>query len=150
MTTRQLAGLAMFGEVRTFERGERIVVEGTASDGFYVLLSGHLSVVAGGWTVGELLEGEIFGEIGLLEGGPRQATVAVASADADALFISTETFRRLLDSLPSFAWGIHEMVEQRRQKSPSDVGWRRASAGARAWEPESAERHAMPGRVEAT
>ena len=150
MTTRQLAGLAMFGEVRTFDRGQRILVEGSASDGFYVLLSGHLSVVAAGWTVGELLEGEIFGEIGLLEGGPRQATVAVASADADVLLISTATFRRLLDSLPSFSWGIHEIAEQRRQKSPSEIGWRTGAAGARAWESESAERQAMPGRVEAT
>jgi CRP-like cAMP-binding protein len=114
MSASQLSSLAMFGTVQTFKQGHPIVVQGDEADGFYVLLSGHLEVaVDGNRIVSELGEGDVFGEWGLLEGGTRQATVSVASVDAEVLFMSIRSFQNLLKTVPAFAWGVWETVGQR-------------------------------------
>ncbi|HEY7676607.1 MAG TPA: cyclic nucleotide-binding domain-containing protein, partial [Candidatus Methylomirabilis sp.] len=114
MSAGQLARFALFGEVRTFRHGEPVVVEGEEADGFCILLSGHLAVTAGGGQVGELSEGDVFGEMGLLQGGKRHATVRVAAADAEVLFMSTANFQALLQTLPAFSWGVRELAARRR------------------------------------
>ena len=116
MTTTQLAAVALFGEVRTFRRGQRIILEGDEVDGLYILLSGHLTASVRGVVVGDLSEGEIFGEIGLLE-GKRSATVTVVSFDADVLFVSRVSFEHLLEAVPAFSWGIRETATARRDAS---------------------------------
>jgi CRP-like cAMP-binding protein len=67
-------------------------------------------------------EGDVAGEGGLLEGGIRKATVTVASADAEALFMSADAFQTLLKTVPAFAWGVWESVSRRmsvdRRESP--------------------------------
>jgi CRP-like cAMP-binding protein len=113
MTTGQLSGVAIFSEVRVFREGQAVVVEGEAADGFYILLSGHLLAKVGGRVVGELSEGDVFGEIGLLEGGKRSATVTVASVDAEVLCMNTHGFQDLLQAGPAFSWGIRETAAQR-------------------------------------
>ncbi|OLC14602.1 MAG: hypothetical protein AUH29_09965 [Candidatus Rokubacteria bacterium 13_1_40CM_69_27] len=122
MTSAQLAGLALFGELRVFRKDQSVIVEGEEADGSYVLLSGHLTASVGGWELGELGEGDIFGEMGFLEGGRRQATIKVVSADAEMLFMSTRNFQRLLEAFPAFSWGIHEMAAYRREsRRPLDA-----------------------------
>ena len=63
-----------------FVRGDVIVREGDWADAFYVLVSGHLQATVGGRVVRELTEGDGFGEIALLQGGTRTATITVATA----------------------------------------------------------------------
>jgi CRP-like cAMP-binding protein len=71
------------------------------------------------------------------EGGIHTATVTVASADAEALFMSANAFQNLLKTVPAFAWGVWESVSRRMsvdRASPSlitgrrapDTGWKRA------------------------
>ena len=55
--------------------GVTVITEGDVADAFYVVLSGHLDVFNGDRQVNELDAGDWFGEIGLLEGRPRTATV---------------------------------------------------------------------------
>ena len=117
MTSGQLAKLAMFGEARNFKRNQTVIIEGEEPDGFFILLSGHLSATVGGWVVGELSEGDTFGEMALLEGGRRRATIQVVSADAEALFMSTHDFQRLLETLPALSWGIREIAGRWRNTS---------------------------------
>jgi CRP-like cAMP-binding protein len=136
MTTSQLAAIALFGEVRTYRWGQSVVQEGDPADGLYILLSGHLLASVRAGPVGELSEGEIFGEIGLLEGGRRSATVTVVSADAEVLFMSRVGFERLLEAVPAFSWGIREAATVRRGASgtghPQRSEWcsRRCARGA--------------------
>ena len=115
MTSSQLSSFAIFGKVHTFKRGQHIVVQGDEADGFYILLSGHLTVGIEGRLVGEVSEGDVFGELGLLEGGAREADVTVVSADAEVLFMSTRSFQHLLQTVPAFAWGIWETAASRRE-----------------------------------
>jgi CRP-like cAMP-binding protein len=114
MTSSQLSGFAIFSRIKEFKQGQHIIVEGDEADGFYILLSGHLAVGTEGRFIGELGEGDVFGELGLLEGGTREANVTVVSADAEVLFMSTRSFEHLLHTVPAFAWGIWETAAGRR------------------------------------
>jgi CRP-like cAMP-binding protein/glyoxylase-like metal-dependent hydrolase (beta-lactamase superfamily II) len=142
MTASQLASLALFGTVQTFKHGDPVILRGDEADGFYILLSGHLAVsVDDGPPASELGEGDVFGERGLLEGGKRAATVSVASADAEVLFMSALAFQTLLQTVPAFAWGIWETAgpreflrRPRRQLTQTDEGNRRRDgSGNRTW-----------------
>jgi CRP-like cAMP-binding protein len=114
MTSSQLSGFAIVSQIEKFKQGHHVLVEGEEADGFYILLSGHLAVGAEGRFISELSEGDVFGEVGLLEGGTREATVTVVSADAEVLFMSTQSFHHLLHTVPAFAWGIWETAAGRR------------------------------------
>jgi CRP-like cAMP-binding protein len=114
MSSNQLSSFAIFSKLRRFRQGQAILVRGTRANGFCVLLSGHLSVRVDGTVVGELGEGDVFGEMGLLRGGTREADVVVVSADAEVLFMTTRSFRSLLRTVPAFAWGIRETAAGRR------------------------------------
>src|SRR6266581_1022919 len=96
MTSSQLSSFAIFGKVQTFKRGQHIVVQGDEADGFYILLSGHLTVGIEGRLVGEVSEGDVFGELGLLEGGAREADVSVVYAAADVVFYTIRILHPLL------------------------------------------------------
>jgi CRP-like cAMP-binding protein len=117
MTSSQLSAFAIFSVLRNFKQGQHIIVEGDEADGFYILLSGHLAVATEGRFIGELSEGDVFGELGLLEGGTREASVTVVSADSEVLFMSTRSFQHLLQTVPAFAWGIWETAAGRRDRT---------------------------------
>jgi CRP-like cAMP-binding protein len=113
LTTSQLTGFALFGETRTLPRGAVVVREGDPADAFYVLLSGHLQAAAGGRIVRDLAEGDGFGEIALLQGGRRTATITVASADAEILVMRRQDFDTMLATMPAFVWGVWETATTR-------------------------------------
>lgn len=113
MTASQLSSFAIFSQIKAFNQGQHILVEGDDADGFYILLSGHLMVETGGRFISELSEGDVFGESGL-ESRTREATVTVVSADAEVVFMSTQTFQHLVHTMPVFAWGIWERAPARR------------------------------------
>jgi CRP-like cAMP-binding protein len=115
LTSSQLTGFAMFGETVTLPRGAAVVREGDPAEAFYVLLSGHLHAAVGGRAVGELAEGDGFGETALLQGGQRTATITVVSADAEVLVMSRRDFRVMLGTMPAFAWGIWEAATAREE-----------------------------------
>ena len=96
-----------------------MVREGDPADAFYVLLSGHLQAAVGGRSVRELAEGDGFGEIALLQGGRRTATITVVSADAEVLVMRRQEFDTMLATMPAFAWGIWEAATTRVEASRS-------------------------------
>jgi CRP-like cAMP-binding protein len=116
MNTTQLAAFAVFSEVKRFEQGMPVVIAGEAADGFYILLSGSLTVITGGEVVGELSEGDVFGEIGLMEGGKRMATIEVVSADAEVLRMSQQNFDALLQTVPAFSFELRATAAQRHER----------------------------------
>ncbi len=116
MTSGQLSAFAVFSEIKRYQRWEAVVVEGEEADGLYILLSGHLHVMAGGKTIGELTEADVFGELGLLEAQKRMATVQVASADAEILFVSRAHCATLLHKVPAFSFGVRTVAAQRQEQ----------------------------------
>ena len=87
---------------RTYRAGEAIVRQGDSADEFFILVAGQAVVTrrdASGrdQDVVRLEPGDYFGEIGLLHGTPRNATVAAAGAhDVETLVTDRAGFDRLL------------------------------------------------------
>jgi CRP-like cAMP-binding protein len=103
----ELAELARRMRGRTYRRGERIVRQGEPGDALYVLLRGRVKVVAETASGEEpvltvLGPGELFGEMALLDGGPRAATVVALEA-VHAAVLGRDDFRALLRRSPDAA-----------------------------------------------
>jgi CRP-like cAMP-binding protein len=100
LTSDELDKIINVGEDKNYKGEDVICKEGEAGDGFYAVLSGavRISVIVPG--VGEealaiLREGDYFGEMALIDGGPRSAT-AIAHGDSRLMKIEKEAFERLL------------------------------------------------------
>jgi len=85
--------------------GQAVVTEGEEGDKFYLVRAGTFEVVQGGRQVATYAPGDVFGEIALLKGGPRIATVraleagevlALSKADFDAVIKEQGAFGRQL------------------------------------------------------
>ena len=79
--------------------GRTIVRAGAEGDALFVVLDGSATVERDGQVVAELAAGDYFGELALLDPGPRAATV-VATSDADLAVLGVRMFRVLLRELP--------------------------------------------------
>lgn len=87
-------------EVR-FMEGAAVVRHGDEGDAFYVILEGEAKVSApSGRVVNRLRPGEFFGEISLLDGGPRTADV-VAETPLTVLALSRASLLRLVEREPA-------------------------------------------------
>jgi ATP-binding cassette subfamily B protein len=98
--------------------GNVVVREGEPGDAFYVLASGRLRVVKRADTGEEialntLRPGDSFGEMALLEGAPRMATVR-ASGDVEVLRLDRAAFGDLLATLPDLKKYLELQVAHRR------------------------------------
>ena len=89
---RKVAGLTSTVE---FDAGDTVIQEGEPGDAFYVTVSGQAKVVTGGKTLHRLIPGDHFGEISLLDGRPRSASV-VAETPLSLLRLPRNSFLRLV------------------------------------------------------
>ncbi|MCC7416074.1 MAG: mechanosensitive ion channel [Acidobacteria bacterium] len=115
LTEAQRLDLVETGRRLLFARGEAIVREGEAGSSMFVLVAGEASVTLAG-AEGELRRlgaGDFFGEMSLLTGAPRSATVSAAS-DCDVLEIGVDSFRRLILGEPSMVDAVASAVSLRR------------------------------------
>jgi len=71
----ELAEVVNAGQWQAYAPGRDILVEGEGTDGFFILVSGDVSVTRSGREIAVLGEGEAFGEMAYLTGGKRSATV---------------------------------------------------------------------------
>lgn len=62
-----------------FRPGEHIVEEGSTSGGFYVITEGEALVTVSGNEVARLPPGSYFGEVAVIDEGPRSATITAAT-----------------------------------------------------------------------
>jgi putative ABC transport system ATP-binding protein len=99
-------------EIAHVKADERIVREGFSAEGFFVLLSGSARVEQDRVPVARLERGDAFGELGLLSGKPRTATV-IAGCDLWILRIRRDRFRQVLESKPAIAIGLLETLTER-------------------------------------
>ena len=86
----------------TFAPGDVIFNEGDKPDKMYVVLSGELEVQLQGTVIDTLTQGGTFGEMALIDGSPRSATV-VAKTSCELAAINEKTFVLLVDEMPYFA-----------------------------------------------
>ena len=96
----QLEGLARSLEPLTAEPGEAIVTQGEEGDRYYAIASGELEVTVNDARVNELGRGEGFGEIALLHGVKRTATVR-ALTQVSLYALEGEVFLEVLTGHPA-------------------------------------------------
>jgi len=103
-------------EVRTVAPGDRIIAEGEQGHSFFVLASGRVRVEKaspdGPLTLAILGEGAFFGEMALLQDGPRTASV-VAETACDVLELDRTLLERLVENHAPVAKALQRFYQQR-------------------------------------
>jgi len=101
-----------------YAQGERIIEEGAPGDSFFVIDRGEVEVrktLAGQVRpLARLMEGQFFGEMALLTGANRAATVSAAT-DVDVFTIDKSGFQHVIASNPAIAVDISTILSERRQ-----------------------------------
>ena len=100
LNKKELRLIAKAAEVVTVKAGTVIVTEGTNGHEFYLVLAGRATVRRNGRKVTTLDPGRYFGELALLDKGPRSATV-VAETDMELAVIGQREFLGVLDQVPA-------------------------------------------------
>jgi CRP-like cAMP-binding protein len=107
-----------------FAPGEVVIRQGEMADRFYIIVEGELEVVRAGFAGGEnvvshLAAGDYFGEIGLMEGGARLATVQAVTPVKLAVF-DRAAFRQWLVEAPFALDELTEVMKRRLARDESD------------------------------
>lgn len=100
LSTRELRAVAALGKEVSYPAGKMIVKEGESGVGLHLIISGKAKVTKRGSTVSTVGPGKYFGEISLIDKGPRTATVA-AETDVLTLSLSAWAFNPLLTKHPA-------------------------------------------------
>lgn len=103
-----------------FARGDVITRQGAIAHWLYIVVSGEAEAW---WQPPQgprrLLEkrgpGSVFGEIGLMTGAPRRATV-IASTDMEAYRLDKEGFQSIIRQRPELADSLSQILERRLQR----------------------------------
>jgi CRP-like cAMP-binding protein len=109
---RQRRRIAEACEVAQVKTGEAIVREGFTGQAAFVLLTGTACVERSGAPVVDIGSGAVIGELSLLCGEPRSATVR-ATCDLWVLRIRREDFQRLVAQEPTIAVHLLETLSRR-------------------------------------
>jgi CRP-like cAMP-binding protein len=118
-----LAAVADRSVALEVDKGRELVSEGAEAREFVVILDGHAAVSVGGVPIAYLGAGSCFGEMSLIDGRRRTATVTAASPMRVIVF-SREDFLVLLREEPSFCVRILAMVVGRLRLANSQLAER--------------------------
>lgn len=115
-TDLELRQLIEYGYRQLFPAGQTICQENDPGDSFYIILSGTVEVLSqrADKYIATIHEGEFFGEISLLLGTPRSATVR-AMEDTILFVVERHDLQKLLVEQPSLADQIAKKLSERKQ-----------------------------------
>jgi CRP/FNR family transcriptional regulator, cyclic AMP receptor protein len=105
LNKKELARVGRVSDEVRVPSGKVLVAEGAAGHEFFLILEGQAVVRRGGRRVAMLGPGQYFGEMALLDRGPRTATV-VADTDMNLLVLGQREFSGLLDEVPALSYKL--------------------------------------------
>jgi CRP/FNR family transcriptional regulator, cyclic AMP receptor protein len=105
LSGRDLKRLADSMTEHTFPAGREVVAEGKGGVGFFVILDGTARVTQGGEDRGHLNAGDYFGEMALIDGDDRMASVH-AETELRCAAMTPWTFRPFVKDHPDIAWSL--------------------------------------------
>jgi len=117
---RDLQRLARAADELQVTAGTELTTEGVVGREAFVILDGTAVVIKEGQTAAELGPGDYFGELALLDGGPRTATVT-ASTDMTVLVLSKPAFNAVLDEIPTLAHKLLISTARRLRESEQSL-----------------------------
>ena len=116
LSARQLRKLAQSATEDRYEAGDVIVREGGHTETLFVVLEGTANVVKEGRTVARRVPSELFGEISMIDGRPRTASV-VADTPVRCLVLYHDGLRKLVSEDPQMAWTLLQTLAGRLRDS---------------------------------
>lgn len=112
----EVAGIMRYLNARTYEPGQTIVRKGDPADAMFFVNSGNVEVEIEPQPV-QLGAGDVFGEMGLLAGRPRNATVNAVS-QARLLVLEARDLKHIMAHTPRMAERIQAIAEERQGSAP--------------------------------
>lgn len=130
LNTDRLQALATVSRVFTLPEGDEIIEEGAElleeDDGLFLLIDGSVEVRkgavdgVGGQLIAQLGRGEFFGEMSLLDGQPRSASV-IATSEVLCLLLNRADMRRQLRHDPEIALNMLVVLSRRLRRMTESV-----------------------------
>jgi CRP-like cAMP-binding protein len=120
LTSEQLSRIAQLTEVRTYAPRAMVVSQGEPARALFAIVRGRLKVTSAGpdgrdTVLGIMAEGEVFGEVALLDGGTRSASCTAIEA-CELLVIDREQFLELLEHSPGIAVKLLQVLAGRLRR----------------------------------
>jgi len=109
---RELGEIASLADELALPAGRKLTAEGASGQEFVVLVDGAAEVKRGGRLIARLGPGDFLGEISLVTGRKRTATVTT-TAPSRLLVVSAPGFRRLMRALPTLHVKVLEALAAR-------------------------------------
>jgi CRP-like cAMP-binding protein len=120
LSSRDLKRLAKRFRSLEFADGESVTIEGKGGVGFFVVLEGGASVTVGSDVVRALGPGDHFGEMALIDEGPRSASV-VALGPLRCLGMTPWEFKPFVEDNPKVAWELMRILARRVRDAEARV-----------------------------
>jgi CRP-like cAMP-binding protein len=98
--------------------GERLIQQGAPADAFYVIERGEASVTQDAEHIRDLGDGDFFGELAMLRGGPRTASV-VAETDMRVRVVRGSDFAHAMRKIPTLARSVSALATDRLRNLPA-------------------------------
>jgi CRP/FNR family cyclic AMP-dependent transcriptional regulator len=111
---KELEAIASQADELTLPAGKTLTKQGDRGREFMVIVDGSAEVRKNGRKVNTLGSGDFLGEIALISGGPRTATVTTTS-ESDLLVLTDRAFRQLTKQMPSIHASVLKALSERLQ-----------------------------------
>lgn len=114
-----LTALATESTLSTYKSGQTIMFKGATVDGLHVMAVGKAGVFIKPPTqpviqVAELISGDVFGEVSIIENGTAGATIKCIEDGTFVLNIPQDAFRVLLTESPEFVARVKALIASRK------------------------------------
>jgi CRP/FNR family cyclic AMP-dependent transcriptional regulator len=113
---KELTQLGRLAEQIEIAEGKDLTKEGTTGREFFVITKGQAGVYKKGRKVATLGPGKFFGELALIDGGPRNATVK-ADANMEVIVLGQREFLGLLHDVPTLAMKVMKGMASRLREA---------------------------------
>jgi CRP/FNR family transcriptional regulator/CRP/FNR family cyclic AMP-dependent transcriptional regulator len=120
LSGRDRRAIAKVSGIVRYREDTEVVKEGARGSVFFVILEGRAKVQRNGRTIGRLRRGDFFGEMSLLDGEPRNATV-ITEAPSTFLTVAARDFHRLLEREPKLAVRMLQVMAGRIRDSERPI-----------------------------
>jgi CRP-like cAMP-binding protein len=117
LSKKELESFASAAKEVRHREGAVLAKEGDSGLGFFLIIDGTATVSVGGKPRATMGPGDFFGEISLLEGGPRTATVTAATP-IRVIGLTQWVFRRMVEQNPSVAMKMLKVMASRLRNAP--------------------------------
>ena len=113
---KELIEIAHHADEVAVSNGTTLTEQGASGDAFYLLVEGTAEVSRDGTVIADLGPGDSVGEMALLDGEPRSATVVMTS-DGTVLTMPRQEFLGVLDEIPAIAHKLLATLSMRLREA---------------------------------